>query len=70
VIQDLLQILSIFVSVVNRDGDAFGAESARTADSVKIVFSVAYSLVARAGILCRHIEVDHDLNLWDVNASR
>ena len=67
-VQDLLQVLPVVVSVVDSYRDALGAEAASATDSVQVVFSVSHSSVAHT--LCRHIEVDDDLDLGDIDTSR
>jgi len=69
VVQDLVQISLVLLPVVNRNRDSLGAESARATDSVQVVLRVSDSLVASACALGRHIEVDHDLNLRDIDTS-
>ena len=69
-IKDLLQVIAIFLSIIESNGDTFGAEATRTANSVQVIFCITDFLVATTCPLCRHIEVDDDLNLRNINTTR
>ena len=68
-IKDLLQVATIFLAIVERDGDTLGAKAARSTDSVQVVLSITSSWLS-ATALSRHIEVDHDLDLRDIDTAR
>jgi len=69
-IKDLLQVLTILISVINGDRDAFGAESACAPNSVQVVLAVTnFSVASRASPLRRHIVIYHDLNLRHIDTS-
>ena len=69
-IEDLLEVLTVLVAVVNGDCDACSAKSARAANPVQVVLRISDPFVTSAAdSLCRHVEVDHDLNLWYIDTS-
>jgi len=69
VVQNLLEIVLVLVAVIERDGDSLGAKSARSTDSVEVVFGVAHALPLRAHCLRWHVEVNNDLDLGHVDTS-
>ena len=70
-VEDLLEVLAIFITIVNRDCDSLSAKSACATNPMKIVLRVTHSLVASsANSLCGDIEVDHNLDFWYIDTSR
>ena len=56
---DVLKNLFVFVAAYERDCETLGAESA----------SAAYSVQVGVGVV-GHVEVEHDVDLFDINAAR
>ena len=67
-IQNLLQVLFVLISVIDRQRNTLESKSACSANSVQVVLSVANPLVAATSLPRRHIKVDDDLGLGHVNA--
>ena len=55
---DLLQRLAILISAHKSDGEALGAETTGTTDAVKIAIRIE-----------GHVEVEHDIDLLDINTA-
>ena len=68
-IKDLLQVIAIFLSIVQRNCDTFGTEATRTANSVQVIFCISDFLVASTCPLDWHVEIDNDLDFRDVNTT-
>ena len=70
-VEDLLEVLAVLITVVNRNCDSSSAKSTRSTNPVQIVLRVTDPLVTSlADPLRGHVEVDHNLNLWHINTSR
>ena len=57
-ILDLLECLAILISAHKSDGQALGAETTGTSDSVQVAVSIE-----------RHVEVEHDVDLLNIDAT-
>ena len=69
VVEDLVQVALIFVAIVQGDRDALRTKSSCSTDSVQIVLRIADSLSVWTLGLGRDIEVDHELDLGNIDAS-
>lgn len=69
VLHDVIDHRLVDVSIVNGEGDATGAEAASAPDSVEEILVVSLKLPFLV-LLRRHIVVDHELGLWDVDTTR
>ena len=69
VVEDLVQVALIFVAIVQGDRDALRTKSSCSTDSVQIVLRIADSLSVWTLGLSRDIEVDHELDLGNIDAS-
>ena len=67
-LHDLVQIILIFVAVVDCNGQPLCAKSTSPSNPVHIVFSVAHSVPVRH-IHRWHIEVHNDLDFRDIDTS-
>lgn len=67
VLHDVVQVLLVHSSVVNRQSQSLGTEATSSSDSMQVVFWVGLLLTvdSHGG----HIEVNHNLDFRDVNTS-
>ena len=70
-IENLLQVLTVIITVIQRNCNTLSTEATRASNPMQVVLCVSNSLSSiLAYSLGGHIEVDDDLDLWHVNASR
>ena len=70
-VENLLEVLAVLITIVNRDCDSSSAKSTRSTNPVQIVLRVTDPLVTSlADPLRGHVKVDHNLNLWHIDTSR
>lgn len=69
VLHDVIDHRLVDVFIVNGEGEAIGAEAASAPDSVEEILVVSLKLPFLV-LLRRHIVVDHELGLWDVDTTR
>ena len=68
-VEDLIQVALIFVAIVQGDCDTLRTKSSCSTDSVQIVLRIADSLSVWTLGLSRDIEVDHELDLGNIDTS-
>lgn len=70
VVKDLLKVGAVIIAIVQSDSNTLSAETPRTANPMQIVLSIARTFACCSiSDLGRHVEVDDDLDLWDIDTA-
>lgn len=66
-VDDLVEVLEVFIAVVNTHCNTLGSKAASSSDSMKVVLGVALRDISYTEGW--HVKVDYDLDFWDIDTT-